>query len=786
MLPFAELRVLELAEGLAGPTCGLYLADLGAEVIKIEPPAGDRARTWGPPMIGDDAAVFVHHNRGKRSVVLDLAHADGRERLEALVATADVLILHVDPEEKRAIGIDWPALAAAHPRLVLCDITDLGPRGPFGGAAGSELVCQAMSGMTRYVGTANGEPIRLGFEIAAAGTAMHAFQGILAALLHREETGRGQTVALSQLGSLMSLKSIQLAAQSKFDEWNGFHLNGPQWPADYGWRTRDGAVSFDFRRNVREGWIKFCRRLGLDHLPDDPAWKRWDLSFDLGDRRFDLGAVYEPILAQMTSDEVTQLVKECGGTAVKFHDYAEVLAHPQTAVADPMIETADDRPGAGLQLGLPFKAHGVDRVERPAAAPRLGEHTHQILRALADATKQVAPSRARSVPAAAAAGPLAGLRIVDASMAAVGPWAGALLGQLGADVVKVEPPAGDMIRHIMPETNGLSTTYLAMNVTKRGVVLDAKGSELASIRKLVAEADVFIQNFRPGVAERIGLGWEDLRQLNPRLVYAAASGWGWSGPLAPVGATDPHVQAFVGACLVNGRENEPPQRWRLFGHFDLTTSLAIVMGVLTACWERRRSGTGRLVEVTMIEAGLAIQRAQLAQHLAGVQPRPLGTATTYVVPDQAFATQDRPLCVSATNQRQWRALCTALGKPELADDPRFATNADRVAHRATLVPLLADRFAKRPILYWTERFRAAGVPCGLFTIFTAFRHHAQWRENAMLVDIETPHGTLTIGGPPWEFSETPAAVSRGPLPGEHNPLLASGIWRSRKSGAPGH
>lgn len=374
-------------------------------------------------------------------------------------------------------------------------------------------------------------------------------------------------------------------------------------------------------------------------------------------------------------------------------------------------------------------------------------------------------------------GPLAGLRILDASMGAVGPWAGALLGQLGAHVIKLESPQGDFIRAIKPSKRGLGTTYISMNFNKRALVLDLKvPDERRKVHELAAAADVFVENFRPGVAARIGVGFAELSALNPRLIYASASGFGTSGPMVGIGATDPHLQPFTGSCSINGMPGGQRQRWRWYGHFDCNTAMCIVEGVLAALLERHRTGKGKLVEVTMVEAAMALQRVRLAEHLSGATPVPLGSATTYLVPDQAFRTRDRPLAVTASSRREWRALCDAIGRPELADDARFRTNPDRVRHRAALIPLLQDVFGTCAAHHWLDILRRANVPCALFTSVDEFRHNVHYLANEMITSFDTPHwGNITVGGVPWRFAATPGALRPGNPPGaDTSEILARG------------
>lgn len=375
-------------------------------------------------------------------------------------------------------------------------------------------------------------------------------------------------------------------------------------------------------------------------------------------------------------------------------------------------------------------------------------------------------------------GILQGVHVFDASMGAVGPWAGALLGQLGADVIKLESPAGDFLRNVMPTQGGLSVPYMSMNVNKRGLVLDLKDpSERKEAQKLVAGADVFLENFRPGVAERIGLGWEELSGINPRLIYASASGFGWSGPLVKIGATDPHIQAFSGSTSVNGAPGAPRQRVRWYGGFDVNTSMCIVQGVLAALLERERTGKGVLVRTTMVEAGLALQRVRLAEHLAGGNPRPMGSGTTYLVPDRMFKALDGFVAVSVTSQDQWKGFCTAMEREDLTDDPRFGSNPQRIENRDVLDAILDPIFASRSIGHWLLTMARCDVPCAKPTCFDDFRYHMHYRQNEFMVDVDAATtGRMSMAGVPWRFARHPGAVTRPPLPGEHSEHIRAHGW----------
>lgn len=379
MAAMQDLLIIEVAEGVAGPTCGLQCADLGARVVKVEPLWGDRTREWGPQLSEGASAAFEHLNAGKESVVLDLAEPSGRLQLDGLLGHADAVVVQVDLAERDAIGLDWRAVAACHPHLVVCEIGDFGVAGEMAGWAGSELVVQAMSGITSHVGEPGGAPCRVGYEVAGMAAAMHAFQAVAAGLLHRSLGNGGQYVRVDALASLLSMQTILLAVQSGgIEAWAGFHLNGPHWPADTAWDTSDGQVTLDFRPGMREAWVAFCQAIGRPDLPDDRDYADWRSTMGIGDRRFVHGRAYGERFAVMTSDAVTSLVNGLGGISVKFHDYAEMLDHPQVRHLDPLIEVPDAPEGARRQFGMRFRFAGEAPPVR-RRAPRLGEHTASIL-----------------------------------------------------------------------------------------------------------------------------------------------------------------------------------------------------------------------------------------------------------------------------------------------------------------------------------------------------------------------------------------------------------------------
>jgi crotonobetainyl-CoA:carnitine CoA-transferase CaiB-like acyl-CoA transferase len=363
--------------------------------------------------------------------------------------------------------------------------------------------------------------------------------------------------------------------------------------------------------------------------------------------------------------------------------------------------------------------------------------------------------------------------VFDLTVAAVGPWATKLLGGMGADVIKVEAPGGDVLSHaVPPRIKGSSVLYISGNHNKRMIELDLKQeADRAIALRIVEKSDVFVNNMRPGAVERLGLGYDVVAKVNPRMVYVLASAYGRSGPMATEAGVDPTVQAFCGWCSITGPEHGRGEMFRHLAHIDLTTATTITQAVLEALIARERTGLGQRIEIEMLTAAMALQSTRLAEYFAtGKQPEPLGSASATTAPHQAFECADqRFVAVGVERDEQWPGFCRAMKLPELIEDQRFATNPLRVQNRAALVAILEERFKTKPAGWWSIRLTKEKVPNGRLMRFDELRYHPQVCENGHIVEIDTPHwGRLCVDGLPWNFSRTPAGpVRAGGKPGEH-------------------
>lgn len=358
--------------------------------------------------------------------------------------------------------------------------------------------------------------------------------------------------------------------------------------------------------------------------------------------------------------------------------------------------------------------------------------------------------------------PLDGILVADFSRILAGPLAAQTLGDLGADVVKVEAPGGDDTRSWGPPfaPDGTATYALAANRNKRSVVLDLRDDEDRRLaRELGRRADVLIANLKPGAMERFGLGYEDLAAEHPRLVYCAINGFG-SGAGAELPGYDPLVQAVGGLMSVTGPDGGDPAKAGV-ALVDVIAGLNAAVGILAALRERDRSGHGQMVEVTLLGTVLAALANQATGFLnAGVIPRALGTRHPSIEPFATYACADGPLMICAGNDRQFAALAGAIGAPGLADDPRFATNAARVEHHAALRPLLEDALGAADRATWAERLTAAGVPAGPVNDLAGAFALAE----SVGLDAVDDHGGVRTPASPIGLYDTPP-VTRRPPPG---------------------
>jgi formyl-CoA transferase len=369
-------------------------------------------------------------------------------------------------------------------------------------------------------------------------------------------------------------------------------------------------------------------------------------------------------------------------------------------------------------------------------------------------------------------GPLDGVTVLDLSKVLAGPYCTMILGDLGADVIKVEHPSGDETRRWGPPfVEGESTYYLAVNRNKRSIVADLTNEEdRALIRRIALEADVLAENFLPGSLERLGMSLDELRRENPRLITLTVSGMGASGPDAAVPGYDFIVQAASGLMSITGPADGPPSKLGV-AVVDLTTGMMASNAVLAALYARERTGNGQHIDISLLETAVSwLANVGTAYLMTGNQPHRHGNAHPTIVPYQTFRVSDGDVALGVGTDAQFQRLCEALELPALGADPRYATNAGRVIHREELIAALAAGIAHRTIADCVARLRAHNVPAGEVRTIPEVLSDPQVIAREMIQTTTHPTiGEVRLLGFPFKFSATPASLRRHPpLLGEHS------------------
>ena len=357
-------------------------------------------------------------------------------------------------------------------------------------------------------------------------------------------------------------------------------------------------------------------------------------------------------------------------------------------------------------------------------------------------------------------GALSDIKVLDLTRVLAGPYATMVLADLGAEIIKIEQPEkGDDSRAYGPYKNGESAYFMSLNRNKESITLNLKTLEGKEILKeLVKKVDVLVENFRPGTMEKLGLGYEVLKEINPRLIYASSTGYGQTGPYSQRPAYDAVVQAMGGIMSITGQADGVPTRvGTSIG--DIAAGLFCAIGILAALQERARSGLGQMVDVAMLDCQVAILENAISRYeFTGEIPRPIGNRHPSIVPCETFNTLSDPIMVAAGNDRLWATLCELM-ELEIACDSRYATNPQRNEHYAELRPILAEKFMTKTAEEWQPMFDKAGIPSGPINTVDKVVKNEQVVAREMILEVEHPvAGTTRVPGIPIKLSRTPGEI----------------------------
>ena len=369
------------------------------------------------------------------------------------------------------------------------------------------------------------------------------------------------------------------------------------------------------------------------------------------------------------------------------------------------------------------------------------------------------------------------IRILDFTRVLAGPFCTMLLADMGADVIKVEhPKGGDDSRAFGPFVEGESAYFMSINRNKKSMTMNLKSPKAVElIKKMIPSFDVVVENFRPGVMDKLGIGYEELRKINPKLIYASSSGFGYTGPYSQLPAYDLIVQGMGGVMSITGESEDNPQKvGSSIG--DIFAGVFCAVGILGALEARHNTGKGQMVDVAMLDCQVAILENAVSRYLTtGVDPKPIGNRHPSITPFATFKTQDGFINIAVGNDAIWEKYCDQIGEKALFGDERFKTNALRTSNWEALEPLLAAAMAKDTVASWIERLRKVGVPCGPINKVSQVLQDPQVIARDMILEVEHPKaGKQKIPGCPIKLSETPCKVeAASPLLGENTAEVLS-------------
>ncbi|AYG60961.1 CaiB/BaiF CoA transferase family protein [Rhizobium jaguaris] len=755
-----DLRVVDFSDNLGGQYCARLFADFGAEVILVEPEAGSRIRRMPPFPVKDSGLSqrFWHLNTGKRSVSLDRQGSEGRARLDALLASADVAIL---PEDFDAAEVE-----KINPQCVAVTVSPFGKDGPLKDWKAPEIVLQALSGMMNNNGEFGREPLYGVGDRASFAAGVAAYIGIMAALSARSADGKGQAVSvdIEETAAAMCFPYVLRHIYN-----SSVHRRNDQTIPAGQVKCRDGWVCI-WIYNHR--WYAVCTALDLPEMERDarfadPAIRRrnWDAMF----------AIIQEKVADLAAEDLVERLQQAQVIAAKAYRPSEQFGNAHLNSRN-YWESVDGR----VILGPPFRMSETPRRVR-AGAPDLGEAN----RDLDGFMGHPRPSRVAALPpqnedgagfvpggrskqGAVASGqtikgieataklgnsphpeaqrpqagaskdegrqgtevphlPLQGIRVIEITTAWAGPMAGRVLCYFGAESIHVESPNRvNSWRLNKEKPNPInfpdgepgerffdrSFLFNSQNVNKLSCILNLKTEEgRQTLRRLVAVADVLICNFRPGTLAKLGLDYDNLTKIKPDIIVAELPAFGRHGPMSGYAALGPTMEMATGMSAMMGYRNGQPENTGP-SYLDPIGGFNAAAAILTALHYRQRTGEGQYIEVPQVEAAMQLIGAELLLATeTGLDPVPDGNHVAHMAPHDAFPAigEDQWVVIAAEDETQWRALCAVMERPDLAEDSRFATLAARRANEDLLTGIIADWTRGRSKHEVARRLQEAGV-----------------------------------------------------------------------------
>lgn len=767
------VKVVELGELVSAAYAGKIMADLGADVVKVEEPGGDPARQRGPFPRGladpEKSGLFLALNTNKRGITLDLTRH--QDRLARLVAWADIVVHNYPAAQMAERGIDYGAFRQLNPRLVMCSITPFGLSGPYKDYRAYELNVSHAGGWGWLSPGASDFP-----DLPPLKVAGHQcdFQGgvsgamaALAAYQRALDTGCGEHIDLSTqafIAAFLEQNFVYYSYSDRIASRLGKRLLYP-WGI---FECKDGLI---FILAVEEDqWERIVELMG------NPEWAGWEIFADATQRSKNQD-VMKMYLDEWVKDwTVEELWHEAQSRRICF---APVFGMEQLSKQEQLrsrhffVDVSQPHAGTVTQLGPPYQLREPWwQVRRPA--PLLGEHTDEVLRALPPA-----PAPRPPAPSPAMRRPLEGVRVADFTWVWAGPYGTMYLSHLGAEVIKIESNTRiDVTRRLPLYPTGMeagvnrSGLFNQWSLGKKSVLINFSTPEgLAVVKELIQNSDVVVDNFATGVMERLGLGYDDLVKIKPDIIMASISGYGHSGPLKNYMGYGPAIAPLTGLSAMTGYAGGPPQEVGI-SYGDPNSGIHAAVAVTAALAARKRTGKGQYIDVSLWESVAAlVPEGWMDYAMNGLEPARRGNRDPLMAPHTCFrcAGEDEWVSIACGNDAEWRALCRAMDQAGLGTDARFRTVQDRKANEDTLENIVTAWTEKRDKWHLTQTLQAAGVAAFPSMNSKDLADDPHLKQRGFFVEL--PHAEVGVRkhtGIPWLLTESPNGVQApAPLLGQH-------------------
>lgn len=764
------LRAIDLTTPM-GAACGRILASFGVEVLHID-----------APTTTVDSQQWRACHLGKQAIALDIESSAGRRSLEALITAADFIIESFQPGYLSSLGLSYEHLTQINPRIILVSISTFGQHGPYAQFKGGELIASAMGSVLSTLGDPDRAPVKEALDACSFHGCAAAVTGALMAHYHRRRTGRGQHVDLSLQETAVSRNTNNVLLY-QFDkrcvQRGGPALRFGKASIRVVWPLRDGYLFWSmatgrFGAPANRALMLWMNELDYDNPMRDVDWERYDRSVLDADVRKVWEAALMRFFGERTKAEIATEGRRRGINAAVANEVQDLLNDTQLAARDYFASIA--WPDASHAVRVPrYFVRGVAPSGRSPGVAALTDNINGLVEQFSGAR---AAHSLHVADAAIADLPLSGIKVLDFSWALVGALTTKQLGDFGADVVKVESKGRMCLTRMdaqvavsKPSNPDDKPWFSHLNTSKRGITLDLKNSDTRVVLdRLLDWADIVVENFSPGTMHKLGLDYDSLRKRRPDIIMLSGSVYGQTGPLAQEWGIDGTGAALSSRLFMTGWPDRDPVIPSV-PYGDALLPLFMASAAVAALDHRALTGEGTHIDASMFEVQTQQMLPALIGHQLGERMGRAGNRVADAAPHGVFPCvgDDRWIAISVVSDSEWHSLCGAMGRNELAAEPRFATLAGRKANEDALEAVVSAWTSSLEPYALMQQLQLAGVAAGVVqTAADILERDPQLIVRKFLVDAEHPVlGVFGHQAPPYKLSETPGRVRRAPRLGEH-------------------